>query len=122
MRYLLSSGLFGLPGNAASVDWAVVNNSLHTETFIVTIYQGGVNMQKTVIPPGALSQTLDPDYVTHNANSVSPNDPFGPGFYDEVVVETNTRRVMPTVMVWEDQGGTVIPGTTLLPGNFVRIR
>ncbi|MEZ4861709.1 MAG: hypothetical protein R3C14_10390 [Caldilineaceae bacterium] len=44
------------------------------------------------------------------------------GFYYEVVVETNTRRVMPTVMVWEDHGGTVIPGTTILPGNFVRIR
>ncbi len=53
-RYVLSSGLFGLPGNAASVDWAVVNNSQRTEMFIVTIYQGGVNMQKTVIPPGRI--------------------------------------------------------------------
>lgn len=81
MNYVLSSGVFGLPANAASVDWAVVNNSPHTETLIVTIYQGGVNLQKIVIPPGALSQTLEPGYVTHNANSVGPNDPFVPGFY-----------------------------------------
>jgi hypothetical protein len=32
MRHTLSSGLFGLPGNAASVDRAVVNNSLPIET------------------------------------------------------------------------------------------
>ncbi|MEZ4861708.1 MAG: hypothetical protein R3C14_10385 [Caldilineaceae bacterium] len=76
MRYVLSSGLFALPGNAASVDWAVVNNSPHTETFTVTIYQGGVGIQKTVVPPGALTETLEPDYVTHNANSVGPNAPL----------------------------------------------
>jgi hypothetical protein len=121
-RYVLSSGLFGLPGNAASVDWAVVNNSQHTETFIVTIYQGGVNMPKTVIPPGVLSQTLKPGCVTHNANSVGPTDPFVPGFYYEVVVETNSLKVMPTVMVWEDHGAKVIPGTTILPGDFKSIK
>ncbi len=121
-RYVLSSGLFGLPGNAASVDWAVVNNSQSTETFIVTIYQGGVNMQNTVIPPGALKQTLQPGYVTHNANSVGPTDPFVPGFYYEVVVETNSLKVLPTVMVWEDHGGKVIPGTTILPSDFRNIK
>lgn len=121
MRYQLSSGLFGLPGNAASVDWAVVNHSLHSDAFTVTISQGAVNMSKTVVPPGTLTETLEPGYVTHNANSVGPSSPFVPGFYYEVVVATNSRAVMPTGMVWADHGGTIIPGTTIRPGCFVKV-
>ncbi len=45
-RYVLSSQLFELLGSAASVHWAVVNNSQRTETFIVTIYQAALTCKK----------------------------------------------------------------------------
>ena len=120
-RYKLSSGLFLLPQNAASVDWAVVNDSKQPQTFRVTVYKGGVGMVKTETPPGPLTQTIDPNFVTHNANSVGPGDPFQIGFYYEVVVECNDRSLLPSVYVWQDHGATVIPGTTIVPGEFVLI-
>jgi hypothetical protein len=39
-RYKLSSGLFLLPQNSASVDWSVVNDSQKPQTFRVTVYRG----------------------------------------------------------------------------------
>jgi len=120
-RYKLSSGLFLLPQNAASVDWALVNDSKQPQAFRVTVYQGGVAMAKTETPPGPLTQTLDPNFVTHNANSVGPGQPFQMGFYYEMVLESNDRALLPTVNVWMDMGATVIPGTTIVPGDFVLI-
>jgi hypothetical protein len=120
-RYKLSSGLFLLPQNAASVDWAVVNDSKHPQTFRVTVYKGGVGMAKTATPPGPLTQTINPDFVTHNANSVGPGQPFQMGSYYEVVLESNDRALLPTLNIWQDHGATVIPGTTIVPGDFVRI-
>ena len=120
-RYKLSSGLFLLPQNAASVDWAVVNDSKQPQTFRVTVYKCGVGMVKAETPPGPLTQTIDPNFVTHNANSVGPGDPFQIGFYYEVVVECNNRSLLPSVYVWQDHGATVIPGTTIVPGDFVAI-
>ena len=120
-RYKLSSGLFLLPQNAASVDWAVVNDSKLPQTFRITIYKGGVGTAKTETPPGPLTQTIDPDFVTHNANSVGPGQPFQMGFYYEVGLESNDRALLPTVTVWQDLGATVIPGTTIGPGDFVLI-
>jgi len=121
-RYTLSSGLFGLPFDAKSVDWTVANNSTTPQTFRVTVYKWGIGISKAEVPPGPLVETLDPGFTTHNANSVGSDQPFSPGFYYEVVVETNSLEVMPSVSVWEDFGNTVIPGTTILPGTFVRIR
>ena len=120
-RYKLSSGLFLLPQNAASVDWAVVNDSRQPQTIRVTVYKGGVGVAKTETPPGPLTVTINPDFVTHNANSVGPGQPFQMGFYYEVVVECNDRSLLPTVCVWQDHGATVIPGTTIGPGDFVPI-
>lgn len=120
-RYKLSSGLFLLPQNAASVDWALVNDSKQPQAFRVTVYQGGIGTPKTAPPPGPLSQTIAPDCVFHNANSVGPGKPFQMGFYYEVVLESNDRALLPTVTVWQDHGATVIPGTTIVPGDFVLI-
>ena len=118
-RYKLSSGLFLLPQNAASVDWAVVNDTKVAQTFRVTVYKGGVGVAKIATAPGPLTETLAPDFVTHNANSVGPGQPFQLGLYYEVVVESNDRAVLPTVNVWQDHGGTAIAGTTIGPGDFV---
>jgi hypothetical protein len=118
----LSSGLFGLPGNAASVDWAVINNAAKPQSFRVTVYKAGVDELKIAVPPGPLAISLEPGKVTHNANSVGNTEPFVPGFYYEVVLETNSLFLMPTISVWEDHGGRVIPGATILPGMFIRIQ
>jgi len=120
-KYTLSSGLFGLPGNAASVDWAVVNNSPSAQDIRVTVYKGAIGVAKTPVAPGAITVTVQPSFVTHNANSVGPNGPFVHGFYYEVVLETNDRRVLPMVNVWSDHGNTVIPGTLITARDFLHL-
>jgi hypothetical protein len=119
-RHVLTSGLFGLPAQARSVDWMVINDSPIAQTFRVTVFKAGVG-PKTPVAPGTLTLTLAPNTVTHNANSVGAGGPFLPGFYYEVVVETDDRGVLPSVHVWQDQGNTVIPGTLISPGTFVEI-
>jgi len=119
-RYVLSSGLFGLPANAQSVDWMVLNDSPMAQTIRVTVYRAGVG-PKTPVAPGALVLTLAPNAVTHNANSVGAAKPFVSGFYYEVVVETNDSAVLPSVHVWQDHANTVIAGTLISPGTFARI-
>ncbi len=120
--YALSTGLFGLPAKAKSVDWALVNDSGNPKNFRVTVYKCAIGEAKSIVPPGPVTGTLAAAHVTHNANSVSTAGPFAPGFYYEIVVEVNSLAVMPTVEIWEDHGGTVIPGTTILPGTFTRIK
>jgi len=116
----LSSGLFSLPANAVSVDWAVVNDSPSPQTVRVTVYKLGTG-PKTAVPPGSLTVTVSPNEATHNANSVGAAKPFVLGFYYEVVVEASDRNVLPTVHIWQDLGNTVIPGTRIGPTDFKRI-
>ena len=117
-RYALSSGSFSLPDHAMSVDWSVINRASTAQTFRVTVYRSLDNTWKTIVAPGVLTFTLEPNKETHNANSVGSNEPFLPGFQYEVVVETNSLKVLPTAAVWQDHGGTVIPGTQIEPTDF----
>src|SRR5262249_40915044 len=117
----LSSGLFGLPAAAQSVDWMVLNDSTTPQTVTVTVFKAGVG-PKTSVAPGALTLTLAPGEVTHNANSVGFGQPFVPGFYYEVVVEASNPNVLPSVHVWQDHGNPVIPGTLIPPGDWVRLQ
>lgn len=119
--FALSSGLFSLPGNAVSVDWAAVNNSPGAQQIRVTVYQCGIGVAKTPVAPGPVTVTLQPNFTTHNANAVGPNGPFKHGFYYEVVLETNDRAVLPMVNVWSDQGGTLIPGTLITARDFLHV-
>ena len=41
-RHTLTSGLFGLPLGAKSVDWMILSHATHAETFRVTVYRVGV--------------------------------------------------------------------------------
>jgi len=116
----LSSGLFGLPATAQSVDWVVLNDSATAQTATVTVYKSSVAAPKTAID--AVTFTIDPGRSLHNANSVGFTEPFVPGFYYEVVLETASPNVLPTVMVWEAHVATVIPGTTISPGSWVRLQ
>jgi hypothetical protein len=120
-KYKLSSGLFALPAAAQSVDWALVNDSGTTQSVRVTVYQGGVGVAKTVVPPGPLSLSLNANFVTHNANSVGVGQPFQIGNYYEVILETKDLRVLPCVMVWENHAGTAIAGTLIAAGDFVDV-
>ena len=118
--FTLSSGLFGLPAGARSVDWMVVNDATTSQTFTITVFKAGVGA-KTVVAPGSLTLTLAPNEVTHNANSVGIGQPFVPGFYYEVVIQCSSLAVLPSVHVWQDTVNTVIPGTLVSPGTWVRL-
>jgi len=120
-RITQSSGLFALPANAKSVDWAVVNNSAVSRTVRVTVYRHGIGIPRAEVLPGPLTFTLAPNEMTHNANSVGPGQPFEQGFNYEVQVETNSPRVHPLVQVWEDCGNCVIAGTAIPAGSWVRV-
>lgn len=119
-RHKLTSGLFGLPAAANSVDWAVTNSSAVDRTIRVTVYRHGIGIPRAVVAPGALTVTIAPTETTHNANSVGTV--FQRGFYYEVVVETNSLKVLPMVTIWEDAGNTNIPGTLIPTGSWVRLR
>ena len=119
-RYTLTSGLFGLPAGAQAVDWMVVNNSPVQQTFRLTVYKAGVGA-KTAVAPGPLTLTLTCEDCTHNANGVGIGKPFVPGFYYEVVLEADDRAVLPSVHVWQDRANTVIAGTLIPSGAFVRL-
>jgi hypothetical protein len=56
----------------------------------------------------------------HNANRVGSI--FQIGFTYEVVLECNSLKLLPAVHVWEDFGNTVIPGTLIPSGSWVRLR
>ena len=119
-RYTLSSGLFSLPQGAASVDWAIVNNSPSTQQFRVTVYQFDTSGKVPVVP-GPITNTVEPLHSFHNANSVGSQRPFTIGRDFEVVLEVNSLKVLPSVEVWIDHGNTVIPGTLIGPGQFMDI-
>jgi len=116
----LSSGLFGLPAAAQSVDWVVLNDSSTAQTSTVTVYKTSVIAPKTAID--TVTFTIDPGRSFHNANSVGFDQPFTPGFYFEVILETSSPNVLPTVTIWEAHIATIIPGTTISPGSWVRLQ
>ena len=115
-----SSGSFGLPLQANSVNWKVINNSGAAQTFTVTVYRTNSGMAKTPVAPGPLTITLAPGVSTHNANSVGPGMPFIVGGSYEVVI-AGSPGLTPSADVWQDMGNTILPGTTIPPGAWVRI-
>ena len=118
----LSSGLFGLPDNAQSVDWMAVNNSTSPQTITVTVYRHGIGIPRAAVPPGPLTLTLAPTETTHNANSVGPGEPFQVGFNYEVQMQTASPNVLPSVHVWPSHFNDPIPGTLIPPGSWVRLQ
>jgi hypothetical protein len=117
-EFTLSSGLFGLPGNAASVDWMIVNNSEASQTVTVKIFRAGVG-SKTIVDVSTI--TIAAGATSHNANGVGIGEPFVPGFYYEVQVVTSSKSILPGVHIWQDAINTVIPGTLIPPGSWVRL-
>jgi len=122
LTHKLSSGLFGIPAGATSVDWAVVNNSADRQLIRVTVYKHNLVLGRSEVAPGPLVITLDPTRVAHNAGGVGAGQPFAPGFYYEVVLETDDLNVLPMVNFWQDSGNTPIPGTLIPASAFVEIK
>ncbi len=121
-KFALSSGPFLIPPNAASVDWAVVNNDPGKQSFTVTVYRLVTGAPRVTVAPGPLQFTLGPTEATHNANGVGPGQPFESGFAYEVILETDSLYVLPSVTAWPGYFAEAIPGTLISPGSWVRLR
>ncbi len=115
----LSSGPFGLPEGAKSVDWVVLNDSSSEQTVKVTVYKVNTGSAKTVVS-ATITKTLGPNESTHNANSVG--SVFSVGGYYEVVVEADSRSVLPMVTVWEANIAKPIAGSTIPSGSWQELR
>jgi hypothetical protein len=115
-KYTYTTGPFLLPENAASLDWAVLNNDSGNQTIRVTVFKCNIASPKTVDVPGIpLEVTIGPGETTHNANT------YPIGYYYEIQVETNSQLVFPYVSVWPGMLGEVIPGTGISSGSFIRL-
>lgn len=121
-RMVLSSGPFGLPAEANSVDWVVLNESPDTQAIQVTIWRLGMGYPKAKLSPGTITLRLSPGVAAHDANPIGGGGTFQPGYYYEIIVAANDRRVLPTVLVWSDRGARAIPGTRIGPRDFVELR
>lgn len=121
-EFTLSSGLFNLPAEARSMDWAVLNNSPDSQRVRVTVYRAVNGSPKAIVWPGALAFVVAPAEHFHNTTSVGPAATLPRGSSYEVVVELNDRRVLPVVTVWSDREGTLLPGTRIGPRDFVDLR
>jgi hypothetical protein len=120
-QYTLTTGVFGIPGGAQVIDWMLLNDSDVDQAYRVTVYSCPVGVPKQVVPPGPLEDTLSPGTYTHNGGDIGTGTPFRPAIPVEVVVEVNDYRMLPTVEIWSDQGATIIAGTRIGPGQFVRL-
>ena len=118
--HAFSSGAFALPPGSKSVDWMVVNDSPTPQQIRVTVYMVLIGRPKTVLTPGPITTTVQPNTASHNANSVG--SVFNIGGTYEVVVEANDDRVLPSVDVWSTNGAVIIPGTHLSPRDFTDVR
>jgi hypothetical protein len=121
-EFVLSSGLFTLPGEARSVDWAVLNNSPDSQRVRVTVYRVEMGSPKSIVWPGVLAVVVAPASTFHNSNSVGTAATMPRGSSYEVVVELNDRRVLPVVTIWSDRENTLVPGTRIGPRDFVDLR
>ena len=111
--YRYTTGPFLLPENSGSLDWKILNNDPNRQKVRVTVYRCNLGSPKTAMPPGAVETWIDPYESTHNANE------YDEGFSYEVVVECNSRLIMPYVSVWPGHYGVVIPGTGITAANFI---
>jgi hypothetical protein len=117
--FRLSSGPFALPAAGRSVDWVVTNTSAAPHAIRVTVFRHGIGVPRAVVAPGPITVTVPAFQTTHNANSIGTV--FLRGSTYEVVVETDSRSMLPIVHVWEDLGNTVLPGTLIPSGSWVRL-
>jgi hypothetical protein len=114
-KYVLSSGYFPIPANTMYIAYEVLNNSQTAQTIHVTIYQWIPGQSKSAVPPGRITNTVNPRFIMNSQIS-----PPNLSTQYEVVVEVDILTVLPTVMIWAGKDSTTfVPGTTILPADFV---
>lgn len=112
--YKYTTGPFMMPQNTHSLNWNLLNNDSTQQKVRVTVFKCHIGASKTVEPPGPLEITLDPGESSHNANQAVG------GFCYEIVVESNSKLVFPSVEAWPSSIGDVIPGTQTRAAEFIR--
>ncbi|MHB0970306.1 MAG: hypothetical protein ACYC7A_11105 [Thermoanaerobaculia bacterium] len=120
-RITRSTGPFMIPADAQSVDWTVLNASSTTQEFRVSVYRLPIGAPKVLLGPGALTLTLEPGETTHNANRVGTI--FLLGFPHEVVIESDSRDVLPMAISWSSHSGIgAIPSTLIPAADWVELQ
>ncbi len=113
-RHTYTTGPFSLPLATHSIDWGILNNSRSPQKVRITVFKCVTGSVKTAEPPGPLELTIQPGETTHNANSASG------GFFYEIQVECNSRRVFPYASAWSGSVADPIPGSVVKSAEFIR--
>ena len=113
-RYTYTTGPFSLPLSTHSIDWGVLNNTSSPQTVRVTVFKCGIGTAKTAEPPGPLELTIQPGETTHNANAGTG------GFFYEIQVECNVRKIFPYASAWSGAIADPIPGSVVKSAEFIR--
>lgn len=113
-QFTYTTGPFLLPANTHSLGWGVLNNASVAQTVRVTVFKCPIGSVKTADPPGPLDISVPPGQATHNANQAVG------GFFYEIQVESNSRRVFPYAAAWPGAAGDPIPGSVVKAAEFIR--
>lgn len=121
-RILLSTGPFGLPPEAQSVDWIVLNDAPDTQMVQITAWRLNADAPKAKLDAGTLTIRIPPGGIMRSPNSINSTAAFYPGYFYELTVAINDRRVLPTVELSSDRRAHVLPGTRIGPTDFFELR
>jgi hypothetical protein len=121
-RLTLSTGAFGVPGDAQTMDWVFLNDAPDTQVVQITLWRLNTDAPKAQLPPGTLTLRVPPGQVVHHPTMVGPGGAFPPGYYFEVVISLNDRRVLPSVEIWSDRLTHTYPGARIGPRDFIELR
>jgi hypothetical protein len=113
-KFTYTTGPFSLPLNTHSIDWGVLNNSNKAQSVRVTVFKCLIGSVKSVEPPGPLELTIQPGETMHNANAGAG------GFFYEIQVECNSRKIFPYASAWPGAIADPIPGSVVKSAEFIR--
>lgn len=113
-KHTYTTGPFSLPLHTHSIDWGILNNASSPQKVRVTVFRCGIGSIKTAEPPGPLEVTIQPGETTHNANAGSG------GFFYEIQVECNSRKIFPYASAWSGAIADPIPGSVVKSAEFIR--
>ena len=113
-KFTYTTGPFSLPLNTHSIDWGILNNSRSPQKVRITVFKCATGSVKAAEPPGPLELTIQPGETTHNANRASG------GFFYEIQVDCNSRKIFPYASAWSGSIADPIPGSVVKSAEFIR--
>jgi hypothetical protein len=113
-KYKYTSGLFTLPQNTHSLDWAILNNDPKPQKVRVTVFKCDVTDVKSIERPGPLEFSVDPGFSIHNANKADA------GLMYEIQIECNSQLIFPHACAWPGGIADPIPGTVIKSAEFIQ--